>query len=176
MTHRRRRLFAFMLACVLWGSLGVTCEDFVSDPSEAENPAQLRLEVVDTYAFFAGTYVAVVDIVIVVDAPVQAIDMGISWGGPAVSVATAIPHAEFDDDGKLFSTGVQGDDSLTGITDLRHGAPVAQTLFRAARVALLVQSASEQIELRASGEIAGPDGSIYEVVISEFTTIAAPLP
>jgi len=174
MTRPRQRLFALVLAIVLSGSMGLTCEDFLADPSTVEVPVQLRLEVVQTYRFVSSAYIAIVDIVVVADAPVQAVDMGISWEGPAITIASAIPHHDFDDDGKLFSTGALGTHAITGIVDLRHGAPTAQTVFRTARVALMIQNTGATSTLRATGKIAGPDGSLYDVVVSEFNTIGPP--
>ena len=63
-------------------------------------------------------------------------------------------------------------DELTRITDLRHGPSSLAGSVRVATVVMAYVETGEPVTLRASGSIIGPDGSAYEVVISESASIA----
>jgi hypothetical protein len=167
-----RRRLAFALVILSWGVLGLTCEDFVA-PRAGAVPVTLRLEIGDEYTS-GDFYVAFVDIVAAVEKPVQAVDMTLAWDGPPVAAAVAVPYADFDDDGKLFSGGIASDGSLSGIVDLRHGDTPAEGVFSVARVVIVQQNATEPLTFRASGKLAGPNGTLYQVVISESAVLAPP--
>jgi len=168
--HRRSRWLIAALAALLWGSLGISCEDIIAEPDASGPPAMLRVEVDQRIFPYLDGFIAVPDIVVSTDQPFQAWNLKFSWDSNTISWAEAFPHDEFDDDGELFGDTKFNADSLSRIVDLRHGSGAPLGAVRVARV-LLVSDTAEPITIRVLGEIAAPDGTPFSVVISEYATI-----
>ncbi len=169
--HRRSRWLIAALTALLWGSLGISCEDIIAEPDASGPPATLRIVEGEGVFRWHDGFVASVDVVVVTDQPFQAWNLKVSWDSDAVSWALAYPHPEFDDDGGLFGDTRLNADSLSNIVDLRHGGGAPSGTVRVATVVFLSDTA-EPVELRALGEVAAPDGTPFSVVVSEFMTIA----
>jgi hypothetical protein len=171
MTCRRRKHFLTIAAVLLWGSMGLTCEDAAADPSTTERPISLQVEIESSYRYRDG-YVAIVNLVAITEDPIQACDLTLSWNSSSVSFATAIEHPEFDDDGELFANGQLGANSISHIVDLRHGSATAVGSIRLAYVVLIIDDLTP-VKLTIDGEFAAPDGEPFTVVIRKSATVDA---
>jgi hypothetical protein len=173
MSRERRRIrFAIAaLTALLWGSLGISCEDIVSEPGDDSGPpATLRIG--DQYVHpYLGGFVAVVDLVVTADQPFQAWNLKVTWDSGTVSWADAFSHPDFDDDGDLFGETQLEAKALSNIVDLRHGSGAPSGTVNVAKF-LVVSDTADPVKIRALGKVAAPDGTPFRVVISEFATIA----
>jgi hypothetical protein len=167
--QRSRIWFALLLAALPF-SMGLSCEDFVAAPTGTAPAINLRPEVVETYQLgsFKGV---IVDLTVSTSYPIQAVEMSLLWDVPDVVHAGSIPHSAFDDDGALFDVGLLQAQALTNIVDFRHGPSTVQGEVRVASVGLIIEGGNEPVTFRMAGEVIGPDGTRYEVVISESTTL-----
>jgi hypothetical protein len=169
--HRRSRWLIAALTALLWGSLGISCEDIIGPPDDSGLPASLRLAADQRVFPHLGGFAAFVDVIVTTDQPFQAVNLEVSWDSDAVSWAEAFPHPEFDDDGVLFGDTQFSAKSLSNIVDLRHGDGAPSGAVRVARVTF-VSDRPDPVEIRVLGDIAAPDGTLFSVVISEFATVA----
>jgi len=124
----------------------------------------------------AGTLVTL-DVVLQTQgsAAVQAWELDLAAALPVAAPIGALPHPEFDDDGKLFST-LKVDLAtarLSDVVDVRHG-PARTGIFRIATIQVLTGTPGE-VELQfVDGGLAGPDGSDLSVNLFPATLTVTP--
>jgi hypothetical protein len=96
---------------------------------------------------------------------VQAFQFDVEVGDPLVlSVVTVMPHAGFDDDGKLFAVPsydlVEG--SARRAADFRHGGEGVGGTFRAARVRVFAWAPGETSLRLTNGGLATGTGDVFQ--------------
>lgn len=101
-----------------------------------------------------------VDLVLHTDEAVQAFEIDAETDAPGVLILNAVPHAEFDDDGALFTSPVI--DVVNGtaerIVDLRHGAPASGDVKLVTLYVWANELGNHQVRITAT-RLAGADGT-----------------
>lgn len=135
--------------------LGAPCDQtapLTSNTIRLETP----MLVVESPTYYSGS----ADVVVEIDALVQAVDLQLSWDPAAISLTQVVPHADFDDDGAL-ALPVEIDAQAgvaTAIVDFRHG-PAVQGPVRVATVYFEAPNGAPGT-LSVDGEIADPAGKL----------------
>ena len=171
---RRSRALVFALMLALVGLVGLTCDDFVVVATGTAPPVSLKIDVVTSYSV-EGYHIAIAELIVTTDSPIQAVDLTLTWDAASMEFATASPHDEFDDDGVMFDSGVQAAGEIARIIDLRHGISTVQGAVRVANVVLIYIEDGNPVTVRLKGSVVGPGGNRYEVIISEHAVIT-PIP